>query len=75
MITIEPEDQEMLLVQNSEARCLKLRMQIIFNRKSKCKISTSVNYDYSDMVSSFERHTSDVLGWHWEGSQGFLDLK
>lgn len=74
MITMEPEDQEMLLVQNSEARCLKLRAQIIFNRKSKCKFSTLLNYNYSDMLA-FERDTNDLLGWHCEGSQRFLDLK
>lgn len=38
MITIGPEDQEMLLVQNSEAKCLKLRVQIIFNRKIEKKM-------------------------------------
>lgn len=33
MVTIEPEDQEMLLVQNSEARCLKMKVQIIFKQE------------------------------------------
>lgn len=44
MITVEPKDQEMLFVQNSEGRCLKLRVQIIFWHKKQMLIFNFVTF-------------------------------